>query len=267
MKAKKTFDVFADLYSRENPIASLGNLYRHPKAGFTNGRAALVATVKAPKDSDGQTCKIYESRLPARFFTLKVLPGPNSIGEMKAGYEIRTGSGSGMGELVGILAKSIEMKYLSIALLTMLGLLTSCGREQPPHDFNYYLDKFVGDAKTYGRYIDDYDVIIKFDPLQDGGDGLYYDYYIPPAEVGEIPTLLVKPSWWDRTSDVEHEIALYHMFGHRVLNRDHRDDLQPGERTLMEYPFPPVADYVAHRDEYLRELFLDQETPIRELPK
>ena len=73
---------------------------------FEHFQETLIARYEAESDSDGQTVEVYCEAAPARFYTLKVLSGPNSIGESQNGYEITTGSGQG--ELVARLAEAIQ---------------------------------------------------------------------------------------------------------------------------------------------------------------
>jgi hypothetical protein len=106
MKHNNIFDI---LYANEHPIESLGKAYKHPRGGFEHGKDFLVATL--PGEGDGQSVEVYECRLPARFFTLKVLAGPNSVGEPQIGYEVGTGSGDG--ELAGHIAMAIANGMLA----------------------------------------------------------------------------------------------------------------------------------------------------------
>ncbi len=56
--------------------------------------------------SAGQSVEVYCCAMPARFYTMKVLPGENSVGQPQAGYTIKTGSGQA--ELVAKLAEAIR---------------------------------------------------------------------------------------------------------------------------------------------------------------
>lgn len=106
-------DIFKSFYSAFKPIKSLGKLYSHPVGGFEYGQDACVAIVRKDEGGDGQTCQVYECRMPATFYTVRVSPGVNSVGELKLGYEIGTGSGEEMGELAGQLAKQIAMGMIT----------------------------------------------------------------------------------------------------------------------------------------------------------
>lgn len=75
----------------------------------------LVADMaKDPEDGDGQSVKVFECRMPARFFKLEAAAGANSCGEEKQPFVITTGSGDEMGHLIGLLAKAITQGMLGI---------------------------------------------------------------------------------------------------------------------------------------------------------
>jgi len=153
--------------------------------------------------------------------------------------------------------------------LTFIFLLAACGKAPDSLDFKHYVTKFLTEAENHGRFVSSYDVIITFGEIQDGGSGIFYDYFIPPSQTDEVATLIVKEEWWNNADEWDREIAMFHMLGHRVLDRDHRMDIEKGgspDNSIMRYPFPLISEYLAHRADYLRELFLYQETPIREVP-
>jgi hypothetical protein len=86
-------------------VEVLGDYYRPPKK-FVHGEDTKVATIG--KRDDGQTVEVYECRMPATFFKLKVLPDKDYKGHPLEGYEVSTGSGSEMAELAGRLAVAIS---------------------------------------------------------------------------------------------------------------------------------------------------------------
>lgn len=63
---------------------------------------------KDPHDGDGQDCEIQECRAPARFFRLIVKNSPNSVGEIRKGWIMSTGSGDECGRLIVALAKAVS---------------------------------------------------------------------------------------------------------------------------------------------------------------
>lgn len=101
----KSTDPFSFLYDTDasHAIKSLGKLYRAPAR--IESEWQLVATV--PKDGDGHTVRVYECRLPATFYKLEV-----------GGFEVSTGSGREMGELIGKLAIEIARGMVEIRRAT-----------------------------------------------------------------------------------------------------------------------------------------------------
>ncbi len=88
-------------------IPTLGKWYK-PPAEFPHAEDVLVATIpKLPSDGDGQPVTVYESRYPARFFKLVAKPAKNSMGKVNPGFEIGTGSGDEMADLIGTLALAV----------------------------------------------------------------------------------------------------------------------------------------------------------------
>jgi hypothetical protein len=63
-------------------------------APFPHGEEALIAVYRATAGSDGQSVDVYVTAMPARFYTLRVRSGTNSVGDHKAPYEVATGSGA-----------------------------------------------------------------------------------------------------------------------------------------------------------------------------
>jgi hypothetical protein len=88
-------------------ILNLGREYRPPEK-FRHGEWELVADMKkAPEDGDGQSVKVFECRMPARFFKLEAMADANSMGEAQAPFVVTTGSGDEMAHLIGELAKAV----------------------------------------------------------------------------------------------------------------------------------------------------------------
>jgi len=94
---------------RERDSQAFGNAWCGPKC-FDHYKEALVA--RYPGEGDGQTVEVYCRALPARFYTLKVLAGQNSVGDPKAAYQLCTGSD--MGEFSAELAKHISQGMIGL---------------------------------------------------------------------------------------------------------------------------------------------------------
>lgn len=91
---KNPFDY---LYSEQRSIESLGDLYK-PPSQFKHCVKRLVAKIKA--HGDGQSVRIYETRLPATFFDIVVTKKGK-----QPGYTV--GMGTVDPELAGSIAQGI----------------------------------------------------------------------------------------------------------------------------------------------------------------
>lgn len=105
-------DIFQSLYDASSPVKSLP--YYKPTKSFAHGAYVLVCRIEG--EGDGQTVEVYEMRLPATFYTVKVLEGRNSIGQPQKAFEITTGSGKEMGELAGRLAVEIAKGMIGFSI-------------------------------------------------------------------------------------------------------------------------------------------------------
>ena len=76
-------------YDHERAI--FGDAWCGPEL-YEHGKECLVARYLSEDDSDGQSVEIYCTPMPARFYTIRALEGPNSIGEIQPGFEFETGS-------------------------------------------------------------------------------------------------------------------------------------------------------------------------------
>lgn len=95
-------------------MLNLGREYQPPEK-FRHGEWELVAEMKKdPEDGDGQSVRVFECRMPARFFKLEAAADANSCGEEQQPFVVTTGSGDEMGHLIGELAKAITQGMLGI---------------------------------------------------------------------------------------------------------------------------------------------------------
>ena len=72
---------------------------------FKRGQKTLCAVYLPEEDGDGQKVEVYCLAAPARFYILKVLPRPNSVGEIQPGYNVHTASDAH--EIAAALARGI----------------------------------------------------------------------------------------------------------------------------------------------------------------
>ncbi len=61
----------------------------------------------------GQSCDIYEVRMPARFYRLVARESTNSAGDVVPGWSLQTGSGDEMAKLMIALAKAANEGMVS----------------------------------------------------------------------------------------------------------------------------------------------------------
>lgn len=105
--------LFDGLYAtRETDV--LCDEYDAPKNFGEWGEYVVVRIPKEDPDGDGQACEIVETRAPARFYTLRVLEGANSLGEPLPAWEMGTGSGSEMGVLLVSIARAVASGMLGL---------------------------------------------------------------------------------------------------------------------------------------------------------
>lgn len=100
-------DIFDPFYQPDERDRNIFGERYCPPDKFEYGKWHTVARFEK-EWGDGQAAEIDECRMPARFFRLRVLQGPNSIGEVKPAFALSTGSGDEMGRLMVTLAKAVS---------------------------------------------------------------------------------------------------------------------------------------------------------------
>lgn len=78
-------------------------------AVFTPWEETLIAFYGHP-NPDGQSVEVYCTAAPARFYTLKVLAGVNSVGNPLVAYIVTTGSGQA--DLAAQIAQAVHYGLL-----------------------------------------------------------------------------------------------------------------------------------------------------------
>lgn len=85
-------DPFDSMYeSRRTDQKVFGKYWMGPFK-FEHGKDTPIAFYKAEEGSDGMNVEVECCAMPARFYKIRVLPTPNSVGEMKPGFTLTTGS-------------------------------------------------------------------------------------------------------------------------------------------------------------------------------
>lgn len=99
---------------REDEKAIFGNLWQGGDKFRHWEETLIVKLPKATPDGNGQEVEIYCTAAPARFYTVKALPTPNSCNQMSNGYEISTSSGDNMARLALELAQWISQGMIGV---------------------------------------------------------------------------------------------------------------------------------------------------------
>ncbi len=93
--------------------AILGDLEYCGPAEFSHGEWYKIADIHKTS-GDGYDVEIHECRMPARSFKLVVKPGPDSIGEMRPGFALSTGTGDAVGALLVAVAKQVARGMIAL---------------------------------------------------------------------------------------------------------------------------------------------------------
>lgn len=140
------------------------------------------------------------------------------------------------------------MRYL-IMLLT----LSACGPNFHVKDpaFLPYLATFMADAAQYGVHPETSKLTIEFDNSLIFPEVAQCREYKNGAKV-----VIVDKAYWNRTSEMAREAAIYHELGHCLLGREHTNVVINGlPGSLMNTRIPLATVYAHNRDGYVRELF------------
>ena len=103
------FDFMYKPYGTEK--AAFGDAWCGPHR-YQHGVPSLVAKYDAGRGGDGQSVEVYGIALPARFYTIKVLGGVNSVGETLPPWEL--GTGSSEAELAASIALAVSTGMLNL---------------------------------------------------------------------------------------------------------------------------------------------------------
>ena len=76
--------------------------------------------------------------------------------------------------------------------------------------------------------------------------------------------ILIRESSWNTFSNSQREILIFHELGHCHLDRDHKDTTYKSiDLSVMKSLLINQFDYQTYFPEYMEELFLENETPLR----
>lgn len=106
------FSIMDSLYETDESDRNLDPDYNAPDK-FPYGDWVKIAEFKG--EGDGQDCKVYECRMPARFYKVEAFDTPNSVGKINKGFALSTGSGTEMGKLIFAIARAISEGMIGLA--------------------------------------------------------------------------------------------------------------------------------------------------------
>jgi len=105
--------LFGVFYSPDEEDRQLFGQYLVEHQTFEHGVYQLVARVpKAFPSGDGYNVEIWEARLPARFYEIRVQSTANSVGEVRSGGVLSTGSGQNCGALALTISTAFAEGFL-----------------------------------------------------------------------------------------------------------------------------------------------------------
>lgn len=146
------------------------------------------------------------------------------------------------------LPSKLETIKTVIRLFLILPFLVSCGRP-PAGDAYLFTRDFARLALDHNRYVDTSKVSISVAPLNQ----------LEQLDC-EHNRVTINQETWDTSSVDRREAIVFHVLGHCLLKRDHRDGVDNAIEigapwSLMNSGFAPGYIYRAHEDYYHRELF------------
>lgn len=153
-------------------------------------------------------------------------------------------------------------------LLTILILLTSCGRVKPKDyvitpksnkKFTISNEIFIPYYNTYEKEtnVNPFHVTINFSNLNDNIAGVCYSWNNGDKEI------LIDIEYWNSYDELQREILIFHELGHCILNRKHKTDNYKGYALSIMNPYVIYRDnYELYRNEYIIELLTHDHTDL-----
>jgi len=123
-----------------------------------------------------------------------------------------------------------------------------------------YYESFVQEAKTHGTDVSNIGIIIQFTNIQkpegilvSEGEQILGECGV---KLGLQPSIKINQAIWSQLSEVKKEWTIFHELGHCFLLKGHTNDVSNfHHKSLMSRLAFNDAEYTAHRQEYLNELF------------
>lgn len=130
-------------------------------------------------------------------------------------------------------------------------LLVSCSQEQLQPKTRTTIARDL--VPLFVKFAERYQVSIggisgDFGKLEDPKVGLCANY-------GTHQNITIDQEFWDRASDLQKEVLVYHELGHCALGRDHTEDLIGSRPKSIMYPKVLKEKYYKEfQEDYLEEL-------------
>jgi hypothetical protein len=148
--------------------------------------------------------------------------------------------------------------FLMLVIFTVVGASTiNTKYSKDDHRLLQYYEKFKVDAKIFGKELPDKNFTIWFGNTKN----LYYPTRIGYCHFKEEREIVIDRRWFDRATEEQRELVLYHEFGHCVLNLNHNNECAVVKNNKCVLPASLMNQsvnwrgYFKNRDYFLGELF------------
>ena len=165
-------------------------------------------------------------------------------------------------------------KELFLKINTILGLVfvVGCGGGiEVEEEFQSHYDHFIAEAKRIApdKELEFRSIKIKFGPVTPA-EGYTEEETLGGCEIRAIRddgsiywgnTILINSVVWEKLSETQREVVIFHELGHCLLGRTHEDGLIVKYRTrvfksIMNKNIIHESTYSKYKDYYMSELFL-----------
>lgn len=111
---KDSYLFLFDEKSSPSIVRFILQIYALPVESYPFNEWVKVAHIPRKSSDQGFCVEIFELRMPAAFYKICVLGHHDPSGAYRAGYEMQTGSGPGVGEMAARMAAAISEGVLAL---------------------------------------------------------------------------------------------------------------------------------------------------------